>query len=101
MEERGDSAMARTYRDIAMEEMLRTVEEAMRRVINRWEDLPPPMKDAVDQFRIRVVAALCFGVLRSLVPSKRPLGRSRLFLVVQIFKADNARPDRGVATAEW
>ena len=46
--------MARTYRDIAMEEMLRTVEEAMRQVINRWEDLPPPMKDAVDQFRIQI-----------------------------------------------
>ena len=58
MEERGDSAMARTYRDVAIEEMLRTVEEAMRRVINRWEDLPPPMKDAVDQFRIQIGAAI-------------------------------------------
>jgi len=50
--------MARTYRDIAMEEMLRTVEETMRRVINRWEDLPPPMKDAVDQFRIQIGAVI-------------------------------------------
>jgi hypothetical protein len=31
---RGDSAMARTYREIAIEEMLRTVEEAMSRVID-------------------------------------------------------------------
>jgi hypothetical protein len=29
--------MARTYRDIAIEEMLRTVEEAMSQVINLWE----------------------------------------------------------------
>ena len=50
--------MARTYREIAIEEMLRTVEEAMRRVINRWEDLPPPMKDAVEQFRIQLGGAI-------------------------------------------
>jgi len=50
--------MARTYRDVAVEEMLRTVEEAMRRVINRWEDLPQPMKDSVDQFRIQIEAAI-------------------------------------------
>jgi hypothetical protein len=31
---RGDSAMARTYREIAIEEMLRTVEEAMSQVID-------------------------------------------------------------------
>jgi hypothetical protein len=50
-EERGDCAMARTYREVAIEEMLRTVEEAMRRVINRWEDLPSPMNEAVEEFR--------------------------------------------------
>jgi len=33
--------MARTYRDIAVEDMLRTVEEAMSQVINWWGDLPP------------------------------------------------------------
>ena len=32
--------MARTYREIAIEEMLRTVEEAMSRVIDSWGDLP-------------------------------------------------------------
>jgi hypothetical protein len=58
MDERGDSAMARTYRDVAIEEMIRTVEEAMHRVINHWEDLPSPMKDAVDQFRIQIGAAI-------------------------------------------
>ena len=43
--------MARTYREIAIEEMLRTVEEAMRRVIDWWGDLPPPMNEAIEQFR--------------------------------------------------
>jgi hypothetical protein len=36
---RGDSAMARTYRDIAIEEMLGTVEEAMSQPIDWWGDL--------------------------------------------------------------
>ena len=50
--------MARTYREIAMEEMLRTVEEAMHRVINWWEVLPPPMEEAVEQFRTQLGAAI-------------------------------------------
>ena len=50
--------MAITYREVAIDEMLRTVEEAMHRVINRWEDLPPPMKHAVEQFRIQLGAAI-------------------------------------------
>ena len=50
--------MARTYRDIATEEMLRTVEEAMSQVIDRWGDLPPPMKDAIEQFRTQLGAAI-------------------------------------------
>jgi hypothetical protein len=36
LEEATDSAMARTYREIAIEEMLRTVEEAMSQVIDWW-----------------------------------------------------------------
>ena len=32
--------------------MVRTVEEAMSRVIDWWGDLPPPMKDAIEQFHI-------------------------------------------------
>jgi hypothetical protein len=51
LERKGDSAMARTYREIAIEEMLLTVEEAMSRVIDWWGDLPAPMKEAVEQFR--------------------------------------------------
>jgi len=50
--------MARTYRDIAIEDMLRTVEEAMSRVIDWWGDLPPPMKEAIEQFRGQLEAAI-------------------------------------------
>jgi hypothetical protein len=55
---RGDSAMARTYREIAIEEMLRTVEEAMSRVTDWWGDLPPPMKEAIEQFRTQFGASI-------------------------------------------
>src|SRR5262249_6817763 len=50
--------MARTYRDIAIEEMLRTVEEAMHRVVDGWGVLPPPMEEAIDQFRTQLGAAI-------------------------------------------
>jgi hypothetical protein len=49
---------ARTYRDIAIEEMLGTVEEAMSQVIDWWGDLPPPMKEAIKQFRTQLGAAI-------------------------------------------
>jgi hypothetical protein len=58
VEEGGGSAMARTYREVAIEEMLQTVEEAMHRVTNWWGDLPPPMKEAVEQFRTQLGAAI-------------------------------------------
>jgi hypothetical protein len=50
--------MTRTYRDIATEQMLQTVEEAMSQAINWWGDLPPPMKEAIDEFRIQLGAAI-------------------------------------------
>jgi hypothetical protein len=50
--------MARTYREVAIEDMLRTVEEAMSRVIDWWGDLPVPMKEAIEQFRTRLGAAI-------------------------------------------
>jgi hypothetical protein len=50
--------MARTYREIAIEDMVRTVEEAMSRVIDWWGDLPPQMEDAIGQFRIELGAAI-------------------------------------------
>src|SRR5215831_4150555 len=55
---RGDSAMARTYREIAIEEMLRTVEEAMSQAIDWWGDLPPSMKEAIEQFRTQLGTAI-------------------------------------------
>jgi hypothetical protein len=50
--------MAITYREVAIEDMLRTVEEAMSRVIDWWGDLPPSMKETVEQFRIQVGTAI-------------------------------------------
>jgi hypothetical protein len=50
--------MPKTYRDIAVEEMLGTVEEAMSQVINSWGDLPAPMKQAIEQFRVHFGAAI-------------------------------------------
>ncbi len=50
--------MARTYREIAIEQMLRTVEEAMSQAINWWPDQPLPMKQAVEQFRAQLGAAI-------------------------------------------
>ncbi|MGB7008935.1 MAG: hypothetical protein WBD97_00870 [Pseudolabrys sp.] len=49
--------MARTYRDIAIEDMLGTVQEAMSQAIDWWGDLPPPMKEAIEQFRTELGAA--------------------------------------------
>ena len=54
----GDSAMARIYREIVIEQMVLTVEEAMSRVIDWWGDLPPSMKEAIDEFRAQVGAAI-------------------------------------------
>ena len=50
--------MARTYREVAIAEMLGTVEEAMHRVLNCWVDLPPPMKEAIEHFRTQLGAAI-------------------------------------------
>lgn len=50
--------MARTYREVAIENMLRTVEDAMSRVIDYWGDLPPSMNEAVEQFRTQLEAAI-------------------------------------------
>jgi hypothetical protein len=45
--------MARIYGEIVVEQMILTVEEAMSRVIDWWGDLPPSMKEAIDQFALR------------------------------------------------
>jgi hypothetical protein len=50
--------MVKTYRDIAIAGMLGVVEEAMCQVIDRWDDLPPPMQEAIEQFRVQLGAAI-------------------------------------------
>ena len=50
--------MVKTYRDVAIEQMIVTVEEAMSQVLNYWGDLPPSMKEAVEQFRSRLGEAI-------------------------------------------
>jgi hypothetical protein len=50
--------MARTYREIAIEDMELTVEEAMSRVLDYWGDLPPSMKEVIEQFRTELGAAI-------------------------------------------
>jgi hypothetical protein len=50
--------MAKTYRDVAITDMLGTVEDAMRDVLNCWVELPPPMQEAIDQFRTGLCAAI-------------------------------------------
>jgi len=50
--------MARTYREVAIEDMLRTVQQAMSGVIDWWGDLPPPMTEAIERFRAQLGAAI-------------------------------------------
>ena len=50
--------MLKTYREIAIEQMIVTVEDAMSQILDYWGDLPPSMKEAVEQFRTRLGAAI-------------------------------------------
>jgi hypothetical protein len=50
--------MVMTYREVAIEQMIVTVEEAMSQVLDYWGDLPLSMKEAVEQFRTRLGAAI-------------------------------------------
>jgi len=50
--------MAKTYRDVATEQMLQTVQEAMSQVIDWWGDLPPSMNEAIAQFRVQLGSAI-------------------------------------------
>jgi hypothetical protein len=52
--------VARTYREIAIEEMLRTVDEAMSRVNDWWAGRPPSMKEAIEQVRTQLGPAVEF-----------------------------------------
>jgi hypothetical protein len=42
--------MAKTYRDVAIEQMIATVEEAMSGVIDWWGELPTPMNEGLTSF---------------------------------------------------
>ena len=46
------------YRDIAINGMVGTIEDAMRQVLDCWAELPPPMQDAIDQFRAQLGTAI-------------------------------------------
>ena len=50
--------IVKTYRDVAIEQMIVTVEEAMSQVLDHWGDLPPAMKEAIKQFRTELGAAI-------------------------------------------
>jgi BMFP domain-containing protein YqiC len=50
--------MPKTHRDIVIEETMATVEEAMAEVLNYWGCLPEPMKEAIEQFRTQLGAAI-------------------------------------------
>ena len=41
--------MAKTYRDVAIDQMIATVEEAISRAIDWWGNLPTPMNEAIEQ----------------------------------------------------
>jgi hypothetical protein len=55
---RGDDAMTKTYREIAIEKMVETVQEAMSQVVDWWGDLPPSMEEAIEQFRSQLEATI-------------------------------------------
>jgi hypothetical protein len=50
--------MAKTYRDVAIDQMIATVEEAMSHAIDWWGSLPTPMNEAVQKFRFQLSAAI-------------------------------------------
>jgi hypothetical protein len=50
--------MAKTYRDIAIDQMIATVEKAMSNAIDWWGSLPMPMDEAIDKFRVQLGAAI-------------------------------------------
>ena len=52
------TTMAKTYRDVAIDQMIATVEEAMSYAIDWWGTLPTPMNEAIDNFRIQLGAAI-------------------------------------------
>jgi hypothetical protein len=82
----GGFPVPKIYRDIAVSGMMGTVEDAMRRVLDCWTELPPPMQEAVDQFRVRLEDAI-----DSVYVVKRALD-------TQIHEAEDAEDDTDDAT---
>ena len=50
--------MAQTYRDVAIDQMIATVEEAMSHAIDWWGNLPTPLNQAIDKFRVQLGAPI-------------------------------------------
>ena len=50
--------MAQIYRDVAINQMIATTEEAMSHAIDWCGELPTSMKDAIDKFRVQLGAAI-------------------------------------------
>jgi hypothetical protein len=50
--------MSKSYRDVAIEQMIATVEEAMSKVIDWWGELPTPMNEAIESFRVQLGTAI-------------------------------------------
>jgi hypothetical protein len=50
--------MAKTYRDVAIDQMIATVEEAMSHAIDWYGALPTPMNEAIGNFRVQIGAAI-------------------------------------------
>jgi alcohol dehydrogenase class IV len=50
--------MAKTYRDVAIEQMIATAEEAMSHAIDWYGSLPMPTNEALDKFRVALGTAI-------------------------------------------
>jgi hypothetical protein len=81
--------MAKTYRDVAIEQMIATVEEAMSRVIDWWGELPMPMNEAIDASG----AASCC-LLRRMSPVLAQSGLSAMSADLSAFGAKRTCRDR-------
>ena len=46
------------YREVAINNMIGTVEDAMRQVLDCWAELPAEMREGIVQFRIQLGAAI-------------------------------------------
>lgn len=68
------------YRELAINGMVGTIEDAMRQVLDCWAELPPEMQEAIDQFLIQLGAAIdsVYIVKRALDQEVHEDGEKRL-----------------------